>query len=498
MTLLEDNHPCSQYNYLISVQTGHRKNAGTTANVTVALIGSEGQSDTHHLTDPDKPVFERGALDMFLMATPFPLGEVQNLKLQHDNSGGRPSWYINKVTVQDLQTRQVWYFLCDCWVSSDRGDGMTKKTFNAAKNCEVACFRNIFQNRTSTGFRDEHIWVSIVDPPSRSPFTRVQRVSCCMSLLLCTMAINIAFWNIPENEDSPVVFTVGSLQVTWQDIMVGVESGLLMFPINILIITIFRSIRPRVVSKSHRNISEETLKRQLVTMPTILKETEKVLFLVSRSQRNKMEKTHILESATDLCTALNKIHELIHTIQGETESDLHWVYCSKFLLAALCHLLMCLEMFDEKNFLISEYKQALDLTNLLVRKTDMVFSSHLAYCPFPVVKKKKKRPTMGCWLPWWCVFLGWFLLLSLSAVSTFFTLLYGFDYGRGKSVKWIMSLGLSLFQSIFILQPLKVIGVAVFFALLLKPVAVEETEEIEQILSEQEDKCRRYSGRDSL
>lgn len=72
--------------------------------------------------------------------------------------------------------------------------------------------RNIFQSRTSTGFRDEHIWVSIVDPPSRSPFTRAQRVSCCMSLLLCTMAINIAFWNIPIDKDSPILFTLGEYQ----------------------------------------------------------------------------------------------------------------------------------------------------------------------------------------------------------------------------------------------------------------------------------------------
>lgn len=50
--------------------------------------------------------------------------------------------YINKVTVQDLQTRQVWQFLCDCWLSADRGDGMTKKTFNAAKNNEIASFRS--------------------------------------------------------------------------------------------------------------------------------------------------------------------------------------------------------------------------------------------------------------------------------------------------------------------------------------------------------------------
>ncbi|KAM7406033.1 hypothetical protein PAMP_000438 [Pampus punctatissimus] len=413
ITLLEDNHPGAQYNYLISVQTGHRKNAGTSANVTVKLIGSAGESDTHNLTDPDKPVFERGAVDMFLLATPFPLGEVRNLRLQHDNSGGHPSWYINKVTIQDLQTQHVFHFLCECWMSSDHGDGITKKTFNAARKNEIASFRNIFQSRTSTGFRDEHIWVSIVDPPSRSPFTRAQRVSCCMSLLLCTMAINIAFWNIPIDEDST--------------------------------------------------------------------DTEEMISLVSSSQRNKMSEMYRLESIAYLCPALDRVHEFIHLMQGETESDPHWVYCSKFLLAGLCHLLMCLEKLDVKNFQSPhDYYQALNITNLLVRKAEMVFSSHLAYCP-PPVKKKKKR-SADCWLPWWCVFLGWFLLLSISGVSTFFTLLYSFQYGKEKSIKWVMSLGLSLFESIFILQPLKVIGVAVFFALLLKPVAVEETEEIEQVL----------------
>lgn len=157
--------------------------------------------------------------------------------------------YINKVIIQDLQTRHVWHFFCNCWLSADREDGMTKKTFNAAKNNEIASFRsdfdlfttlelsnsekvvlliivimdfcfssvrNIFQTRTSTGFRDEHIWMSIVSPPSRSPFTRAQRVSCCMSLLLCTMAINIAFWNIPLDPNSQIIFALGKLQRLWQ------------------------------------------------------------------------------------------------------------------------------------------------------------------------------------------------------------------------------------------------------------------------------------------
>ncbi|GLD47389.1 polycystic kidney disease protein 1-like 2 isoform X1 [Lates japonicus] len=438
--------------YLITLMWACYADRRSRSKVTVKLIGAEGESDTHNLTDPDKPVFERGAVDVFLLAAPFPLGEVRNLRLQHDNSGGHPSWYINKVTVQDLQTRHMWHFFCECWLSADRGDGMTKKTFNAAKNNEIASFRNIFQTRTSTGFRDEHIWVSIVDPPSRSPFNRAQRVSCCMSLLLCTMAINIAFWNIPVDEDSPVLFSLGSLQITWQEIIVGVESGLLMFPINILIITIFRSIRPRVISKSKKD--SEDLRPPAVNIPTILKDTEEVISMVSKSPRNKMSEMCRLESTADLFPALDRVNELILHMQGESESDPHWVYCSKFLLAGLCHLLLGLEKLDAKHFLSpQEYQWALNVTNVLVRKAEMVFSCHLAYCPPPVRKKKKSA---SCWLPWWCVFLGWFLLLSISGVSTFFTLLYGFQYGKEKSIKWVMSLGLSLFQSIFILQPLKV------------------------------------------
>lgn len=42
MTLLEDNHAGALYNYLISVQTGHRKNAGTTANVSLLLVSIDG------------------------------------------------------------------------------------------------------------------------------------------------------------------------------------------------------------------------------------------------------------------------------------------------------------------------------------------------------------------------------------------------------------------------------------------------------------------------
>jgi len=117
VTVLEDNDPLAEYRYLLSINTGHRRGASTSSQVsvdhillqhtfvsfkmntaitffqvTVTLQGTEGESEPHHLTDPEKPVFERGGLDIFLLTSPYSLGELQSIRLWHDNSGQHPSW----------------------------------------------------------------------------------------------------------------------------------------------------------------------------------------------------------------------------------------------------------------------------------------------------------------------------------------------------------------------------------------------------------------------
>ena len=53
----------------------------------------EGESEPHHLADSEKAVFERGGMDMFLLTTPFSIGELQSIRVWHDNSGEHPAWY---------------------------------------------------------------------------------------------------------------------------------------------------------------------------------------------------------------------------------------------------------------------------------------------------------------------------------------------------------------------------------------------------------------------
>lgn len=45
-------------------------------------------------------------------------------------------------------------------------------------------------------------------------------------------------------------FSSGQIEFTWQEVMIGLESSLLMFPINLLIVQIFRNTHPWV-TKEH-------------------------------------------------------------------------------------------------------------------------------------------------------------------------------------------------------------------------------------------------------
>lgn len=69
---------------------------------------------------------------------------------------------------------------------------------------------------------------------------------------------------------------------------------------------------------------------------------------------------------------------------------------------------------------------------------------------------QKKRVCCHGGLPWWFIFVGWLLVIATSFVSGYFTMLYGLKFGKERSISWLISMNVSFFQSIFVIQPLKV------------------------------------------
>ncbi|XP_009990421.1 PREDICTED: polycystic kidney disease protein 1-like 2 [Tauraco erythrolophus] len=525
ITVLEDNDPFAQYRYLVTVFTGHRRGAATTSKVTLTLYGLEGESEPHHLTDPDTPVFERGGVDVFLLCTFFPLGELQSIRLWHDNSGDSPSWYVNRVLVHDLAWDQKWYFLCNSWLAIDTGECVLDKVFPVATEQDMKQFSNLFFMKTSKGFQDGHIWYSVFNRSPRSSFTRAQRVSCCFSLLLCTMLTSIMFWGVPK-DPAEQKMDLGKIEFTWQEVMIGFESSLLMFPINLLIVQIFRNTRSRPATQGREKkpgkngrVSPSLPPTPQVTQSVSLT-PEAVIKDIRRiaSSLFKALKTPSLTSVSDLgkSTNINTLLALVEDIicqqnragqefydeskkkddpiivtlgamdiQEKTRSptpekgtceQLKYTDYNRCLYMQLQHVEMELELLGPHKFQTPQsYTQAVrqvrHMKNLLENR---ICSSAWSLTPSFSGDGKKSSSSKG--LPWWFVFIAWFLVAATSGVSGFFTMLYGLHYGKENSIKWLISMAISFLESLFITQPLKVLGFAAFFALVLKKVEHEDEE----------------------
>ena len=77
-----------------------------------------------------------------------------------------------------------------------------------------------------------------------------------------------------------------------------------------------------------------------------------------------------------------------------------------------------------------------------------------------VSKKKKGSLTF----PWWCLFIAYTLSLMIIAVSIFFIIVRGIEFGDLKTQQWLTSILTGLFSSVLISQPIKIICIAIFFA----------------------------------
>ncbi|XP_061578916.1 polycystin-1-like protein 2 [Cololabis saira] len=524
VTVLEDNDPRDGYGYLLRVNTGYRFGASTSSQVIVTLLGAEGNSEPHHLSDSKKPVFERGAMDMFLITTPFFLGELKGIRLWHDNSGSHPAWYVGNVVAQDLQTKQKWYFMCNSWLALDMGDCLLDKVFPVSEEMDLKKFSNLFFMKMTKDFSDGHLWYSVISRPPSSTFTCVQRVSCCFSLLLCTMLTSIMFYGIPS-DPSDQVMDLGHFEFTWQQFMIGVQSSLIMFPVNILIVSIFRNSRPRETScckrkskttKTHQQDSTlHTVNSQAVTsmsvnttLDTIIKDITTIAHSLTQTAKSNIP---LVESAfgpgqdTDINAILSVVEDFIKQ-NNKPESSA----CERpvpgaedipkksnktmYLYRQLCHIDKELSVLHPSSLPNPRtYHQALQqvqgmksfledqlfaLSSITVDETTHEKSStgNSAACEG---SRKKRWCFCHGLFPWWFVFVGWLLVIATSFVSGYFTMLYGLKFGKDRSINWLVSMIVSFFQSLLLIQPVKVLCLAVFFALVVKKLDEDNVQNIE-------------------
>ena len=230
----------SSHVYRIIISTGVWRNSGTTAKVAMEIYGSEGNSGIVQL-NLDEPgmnnfLFTRGNTDVFVLSLSQSLGTIQAVRIGHDNSGESPSWFLEEIVVIDEQVNQSWTFTSSLWLALEREDGRIERIIEKAPN--EGTFRHEVLKRWWRGLTETHLWVSVLSKPRRSRFTRVQRASCCLSVLLTAMFANAMFYKLDEKSEQ--VLQVGPLKFSWHQIIIAIKSTLIVAPINMATVFLFQ------------------------------------------------------------------------------------------------------------------------------------------------------------------------------------------------------------------------------------------------------------------
>lgn len=107
-------------------------------------------------------------------------------------------------------------FLCDRWLALEEDDGMVDRILPVAGLEDLVAFKQLFSANVRKKLSNEHLWFSVFSRPTKSSFTRAQRISCCMSLLFMTMITNAMWFKSDDNAKQSQALKVGPLSFTVQ------------------------------------------------------------------------------------------------------------------------------------------------------------------------------------------------------------------------------------------------------------------------------------------
>ncbi|DBB10366.1 TPA: hypothetical protein ACH3X3_001925 [Trebouxia sp. C0006] len=106
--------------YTAEVFTSDMTGAGTDADVSLVLFGHLGDSGPQSLDG--KAAFGTAAVDVFQF-TCKDVGQMQMLRIGHNNTGTSPDWHLDKVIITERESGSRAVFKCGRWLSTSRDDG---------------------------------------------------------------------------------------------------------------------------------------------------------------------------------------------------------------------------------------------------------------------------------------------------------------------------------------------------------------------------------------
>ena len=85
---------------------------------------------------------------------------------------------------------------------------MIDRTLPVSGEDDVTKFGAVFSSATRRRLTDAHLWISVLSRPTRSNYTRVQRVSSILAILFLTMITSAMFYKTTDTAEQVIKFLI--------------------------------------------------------------------------------------------------------------------------------------------------------------------------------------------------------------------------------------------------------------------------------------------------
>ncbi|XP_021343133.1 uncharacterized protein LOC110443309 isoform X2 [Mizuhopecten yessoensis] len=475
ITYLQDNTITDQQRFEVTVETGFRKGSGTTAKISLILHGEEGMSETRELiTDDRRPLFERNSRDKFILTLPDSIGKIWKVQIWHNNSGQSPSWYLSRVIVKDLNNGNVYYFLSEKWLAVEEEDGKVEREFMALEGSLGV--RKVFWAKGTQYMADHHLWTSLFTHPSPSHFTRTQRLTCCLTLLMMYMCLN-AMWY--KQAPSEVRGEFGLLDLSLRNVTVGAMCCAVAIPVNLFLALLFRrSKKQRSTGEVDPELEEEKDKHYPSGKPDGApqdddEDSEAVQPVMTYSildqsilnwpsiqdwaQKQWMKRQHSTMSIEETTSGKTNDNTLQ---QGQTTLTPTHILHKRVIGSETDQ---ASSGFEDSNSTDPRPQMTISSQASSIKNKAPSVSSSVSQKSS--VLSARKNFERRVFLPYWFQYVAWTLCTIICLGCAVVTVLYGFRFGQTKGMMWLQSLYFSAVVCIFISHPLMICIAVVYTAI---------------------------------
>ena len=110
----------------------------------------------------------------------------------------------------NIENGKKFIFRADRWLAVNKEDGKVSCLLPVATKEELLAFKYVLEAALKFNLRNVHTWLSFMRRPPPSSFTRCQRLSVAVAILLSSMTASAMFYGAspsePEKENLIVLF----------------------------------------------------------------------------------------------------------------------------------------------------------------------------------------------------------------------------------------------------------------------------------------------------